>query len=754
MSLTKNKTKIRRPPAKILLPFIAIGRMIAIVLMIAIITCCIVASVLTVYVLNTLDDADSVELENVKLSFTTILYAPDKETGEYYELQRVQNNENRIWIDYEDIPDSVKNAAIAVEDKRFWSHSGVDFRRTIASAVNLFIPIYEGTPGGSTITQQVIRNITGDDDFRIDRKLREIFRAISLEKKYSKEQILEVYLNTIALGNGQNGVQSASNLYFNKDVRELSIAEAASLIAITQNPTKWNPFSQPDNNRIRQLMILDMMREQKLITQREYETAKKETLVFKREEYAQTLDNVQNWFIDTVYEEVLADLVSQAGYTEAGATKAMRTEGFQIYTTMDKGLQDMLEAKYLDPETFPTINNPEYPESAFVILDPANGEIKAIVGSNRPKEGARVFNRATSAVRHPGSTIKPLSAYTLSVEYNYIHWSMIVEDSPILLNENDPTSIYPRNFYNSYYGNMTIKEALQRSTNTIAVKLIQKLTPRVSFDFMRDSLCFKHLVESESRNGRIFTDIDLAPMALGGLTDGVTPLEMAAGFQIFGNGGLYNKPHSYTKVLDSDGNVILENKYVPARVISVDTASIMNKLLQQVTSSAPGTGTPAKFSALPIAGKTGTSDNDYNQWFIGVTPYYVGVCYLGYDIGETINYRGYYYPPPLIWKNVMSEAHKDLPIVEFEQWGDIVQSAYCAESGDLAGPDCTLTNIGWYKTKAMPEICTMHNEEELHIDDGVYPREPGDSPPPDDPDDPLAYWRWLYNVDGARKKQN
>ncbi len=737
----KRQKKIKRTPAW-LLPFITVGRAIAIVLMICIITGCIVASVLTVYVLNTLDEGDSVQLDDVKYSFTTILYAPDKQTGDYYELQRVQNNENRIWVDYDRIPESVKNAAIAVEDKRFWQHSGVDFKRTIASGVNLFFPIYEGTPGGSTITQQVIKNVTGDDDFRVDRKVREIFRAISLEKNYSKEQILEVYLNTIALGNGQNGVQSASNLYFGKDVSNLTIAEAASLIAITQNPSKWNPFSHPDNNRTRQLMILDMMSEQGLITPDEYDEAVAQKMEFKRDQYVKTLDNVQNWFIDTVYEEVLSDLVTKAGYTEAGATEAMRTEGFRIYTTMDSDLQDLLEEKYADPETFPQIKNEEYPESAFVILD-FKGEIKAIVGSNRPKEGARVFNRATSAVRHPGSTIKPLAAYWLSVEYNYINWSMMVEDSPILLDENDPTSTYPLNFYRSYLGKIPIKEALQRSTNTIAVKLVQKLTPRVSFDFLRNSLQFSHLVESESRDGRIYTDIALAPMALGGLTDGVTPLEMAGAYQIFGNGGLYTKPHSYTKVLDAEGNVILENREVPQRVISTDTATVMNKLLQQVTASAPGTGTSSKFSALPIAGKTGTSDNDYNQWFIGVTPYYVGVCYLGYDIADTISY--YSYPPPIIWRNVMSEVHKDLPIIDFEEWGDVVQASYCTESGDLAGPDCTSTAMGWYKASNLPPVCTAHEPEpEPETIEG-----PDGQPFVDDPTDPLAYWRWLYDVDGA-----
>jgi penicillin-binding protein 1A len=714
------------------------GRFFAVIVMVGIITGCIVASVLTIYVLNTLDSSDRVELDNVKMSFTTILYAKKENSEEYFELQRVQNNENRIWVDYSDIPQSLKDAAVAVEDKRFWAHSGIDLKRTVAAVVNYANPFAQDMFGGSTITQQVIKNVTNDNEFDVGRKVREIFRAINLEKNYSKEQILEVYLNTIALGNGQNGVQSASNLYFGKNVSDLTPAESASLVAITQNPTKWNPFSNPEDNRTRQLMILGMMHEQfhpdgtPMLTDEEYEAAISQEMVFKKDEYVQKLDSVQNWFIDTVYEEVLKDLVEKAGYTESGAKEALRTGGFRIYTTVDAEMQDYLEKKYLDPDTFPTIRNKEYPESAFVILD-FNGQIKAIVGSNREKTGARLFNRATSAVRHPGSTIKPIASYSLALEYNMINWSMVWEDSPILLDPEDPESIYPKNFYNSYRGPITITEALQRSANTIPVKLIQMLSPRTSFNFLRDSLGFKNLVENEAQNGKVYTDVALAPMALGALTKGVTPLEMAGAYQIFGNGGLYTPPHSYTKVIDSEGNIILENKAVPKRVISQETATIMNKLMQRVTAAAPGTGTSARFpnSNMPIAGKTGTSDNDYNEWFIGVTPYYVGVCYLGFDEMEQINYSGYYYPPPLIYRNVMAPIHANLSVIDFTVSPNVVERTYCTESGLLASDKCTNTAMGWYKIDALPEVCTIHDEKAV------------DDVERFDPNSDISYWDWL-----------
>ncbi len=751
-------------------PLILVAKFLSILLMIGIITGCIVASVLTVYVLNTLDASDKVALENVKMSFTTILYALDEETNEYFELQRVQNNENRIWVDYTDIPQSVKDAAVAVEDKRFWEHPGIDIKRTIAAVFNYLNPFATDYFGGSTVTQQVIKNVTSDNEFDVGRKVREIFRAINLEKNYSKDQILEVYLNTIALGNGQNGVQSASNLYFGKNVSDLTPAEAASLIAITQNPTKWNPFSNPENNRERQLMVLGMMHDQKrpdgtpMLSDEEYKTAIGQEMVFRTEEFHENLDTVQGWFIDTVYDEVRNDLVKRAGYTEAGAKEALRTGGFRIYTTVDAEMQDYLEKKYIigsENSPFTQLHNEEYPESAFVILD-LQGQIKAIVGSDREKSGALLFNRATSAVRHPGSTIKPMASYSLALEYNIIHWSMVWDDSPILLDPEDMNSWYPKNFYGFYRGPITITEALQRSTNTIPVKLVQMLSPRTSFDFLRDQLGFGHLVESETRNGRTYTDIALAPMALGGLTDGVTPLEMAAGYQMFGNGGLYYAPHSYTKVVDSEGNIVLQNKAVPKRVISAETATIMNQLMQRVTAAAPGTGTTAKFSQMPIAGKTGTSDEDYNQWFIGVTPYYVGVCYLGYDEMETIRYSGYGYPPPIIWKNVMAPIHANLPIIDFPVSPNVVERTYCLETGKLAGSLCTQIGTGWYKLTNLPEECTYHgtvldlNDNESSGDerDGVMSpsrySSPSSQESAESPEIPVPnYWDWINNQGGT-----
>lgn len=681
-------------------------RKAAMVLAVVIMVGCIVGATMAKYIMDNVDKSEVVDLNNIKLNYTTILYAQDEATGEYYEFQRLHGNENRIWVDYKDIPKYVVNAAIALEDRRFNTHNGVDWQRTILSGVNMVIPIYEGKPGGSTITQQFIKNYTDDDDVRVDRKVREIFHALALESVYSKEQIIEAYLNTISLGNNTNGVQAAANLYFDKDVKDLTLAQSAAIVSITQNPTRYNPFVRPENLKVRQEYALSNMLEQNLITKEEYDEAMAEELVIATETAPEKINSQQNWFVDQVIEDAIDALIEEKGYTYSYAESQILRGGYRIYTTVDLEMQEYLETKYIyDSGTFPAVINKEYPESAFVVLG-LNGEIKAIVGSNRVKEAARIFNRARDAIRHPGSTIKPIAVYAPAMENNVIYYSMILEDSPITLNGRP----YPKNFYVNpapYLGDIGLPLAIMRSTNTIPVKLVQEMGPNVSFNFMRDRLHFSTLVESVNINGSVHSDINLSPMALGEMTNGVTPLEMAAAYQIFGNGGLYYKPYSFTKILDSEDNLIIETKTDPERAISAETAQIMNRLLQGVTTGAWGTGTTSKFGAMPIAGKTGTSNDDKNQWFIGVTPYYVGVCWLGYDTPATINYWNY--PPPIIWKNIMGPIHQNLPVKAFPTSVNVVTETYCVESGMLATEYCTTTDVGWYKKSAIPDPCSLHD---------------------------------------------
>ncbi|MDR2932945.1 MAG: transglycosylase domain-containing protein [Oscillospiraceae bacterium] len=688
--------------------FSTIGRVITTIIMVGIITGCIVASVMTVYVLQYIGSDDTVNIDSLKLGYTSIIYATNKD-GQVYELQRLYNIEgNRIWVNYDQINDYTKKAMVAIEDKRFWSHDGVDWRRTFGAFANLFMP-GASTGGGSTIHQQLIKNVTGDDAYRIDRKVGEIFRAINLAQNYTREQVLEAYLNVVPFGNNTNGIQAAANTYFAKDAIDLTLAEAASIVGITQKPTAHNPFLYPEANKKRQEHVLFEMHEQGLITDAEYDKALNEKLNFKKTEHYESVSTPQSYFVDHVIESVIDALMEKKEWTRAYATERLYQDGYQIYTTIDEDIQKHLEDYYSTSENFPqVIYNEEYPQSACVITD-TNGKILGMVGGIGEKTVSRGFNRATMAKRHPGSAIKPLGVYALNFEYNRINWSSLIDDNPI--NPEDPPSQWwPINFTRVYRGPTTIDYAVYMSVNTVAVKLGQAITPKTIFDFLHNDLRFDSLIERQVIGGQVFSDVDIAPMALGSMTEGVTPLEMAGGYQMFANGGRFTKPYAFTKVVDSNGKVVLETDTTANVVISEDTATILNKLLQRVTSV--GTGTRANLGTFQTAGKTGTSTDDVDQWFVGVTPYYVCQVWLGYDEKDPKNYNGQIrystYAPPIIFKDIMLPLHEGLESKQFEDSPDVQSMTYCTITGDLASPNCTAVATGWYKKNRPPSVCTGH----------------------------------------------
>lgn len=641
--------------------FANVGRVIAALIMVGIITGCIVASVLTVYILRYINSDEQISLGDITTKYTTIIYDIDKETGEPHEMQRLQTAENRIPVAYSKIPKYMVDALVAIEDKRFWDHQGVDWKRTAGAFVNMFVKIYPTKAGGSTITQQLIKNVTGDDQYRIERKVQEIFRAINLEKRYSKEQILEAYLNTVYYSNNAYGVQAAANTYFGKDVSELSLAESAAVIGITQFPGKYDPFVNPENNKDRQEDILYEMFTQGMITQKQFDDAVAEKLVFKRDEAYATVKPVYNYFTDYVIEQVIADLQTEKGYTYELAQRMINSGGYRIYTTVDLQMQEYVENYYSDAKNFPqTIRNEEYPQSACVITDP-NGKILALAGKVGPKEGMREYSRATGSLRQCGSAIKPIAAYLQAFENDMVTWSTMMDDLPITIPDGKGgTMAWPVNFQNSYISanggpKITIDHAIQQSRNTIPAQLVQMITPTRVFDFLHDKLGMTSLVDRKVVNGQVVTDKTLSGMALGGLTYGVTPLEMAGAYQVYANGGYFTAPYAYTEVKDANGETVLKKDTTPRRVISAETATIVNKLMQRVTAGPLGTGTPAKFSAMPVAGKTGTSTDDFDQWFMGVTPYYVAAFWLGYDTPARIAYNNYV--PPVLYKAEIGRAH-------------------------------------------------------------------------------------------------
>ncbi len=709
-------------------------RFIAALIMVMIITGCIVASVLTVYILRYINADEQITLDDVTMKYTSIIYAGDEidpETGLPKELQQLQTAENRIPIkDYSEIPKHMVDALVAIEDKRFWEHHGVDWKRTIGATVNLFLPS-RASFGGSTITQQLIKNITGDDDYRIERKVQEIFRALKLEQHYSKEQIVTAYLNVVFFSNHAYGAKAAANTYFAKDLSELSLAECASIIAITNYPTYYNPLLYPEHNKDRQEDILWEMLDQGRITQKEYEDAINEELVFHTEVAQAQVSPVYSYFVDHVIEEVIDDLMNEYGYTYETAQQMVNGGGLRIYTTIDTQMQDWVTQYYSDAANFPAVGNATYPQSACVITDP-NGKVLAMAGGIGEKKGMREFNRATGMPRQCGSSIKPIAAYLQAIENDIVTWSTKLDDTPVKSSakaaggeeENDEESLknlvgWPVNHYRTYLGPITIDEAIQRSTNTIPVKLVELVTPRKVFDFLHDKLGMDSLVDRYVSNGVVFSDVDLFPMALGGLTNGVSPLEMAGAYQIFANGGYFTKPYSYTQVLDATGDLILEKDTTPRRVISEETSTIINKLMQRVTGGPYGTGTTARFQqvqGIPVAGKTGTTDDDRDQWFMGVTPYYVTAVWLGFDTPERITY--YSYPPPIIYRQLMEPLHQNLEPKDFPISDLVEEKTYCVESGGIAGGECTTVATGWYKKSYDGGPCNaMHGSSSINLDD-------------------------------------
>lgn len=706
--------------------FGALGRAFAIMVFIGIITGSIVVSVMALYVFNALEDAPIVDLSNVEVNLnnTSYIYVTDPDTQEQTVVKELYSGQNREWVSYSEIPQTLIDVTVAAEDKRFREHHGVDWLRTIRSTLGYFGGSSR-IQGGSTITQQVIKNLTGNDEVTPERKVQEIFTALKLEKNYSKEQILETYLNVAFFSNQCYGIQSASKLYFNKDISELNVAEAATLIAITNAPTRYNPLRENPNedygwgtgmeeNKERRDYILGEMLDAGMLTQSEYEEwINYEVQLAPREEVQSTSDGLTaltDWHTDQVIEDVITDLQEEYNYTRAYATNMVYSGGYRIYSTMDPDIQQSLEDSYANPDTFPALNNSEYPETAAIVIAP-DGSVKGMIGGNE-KTSNRLFNRATQSQRHPGSAMKPISAYLNAFERDLITWSTTFVDEPLTLTENGETFEWPVNYTNSYtHEPMTVQYAVQQSLNTVPAQIVNILTPQVCYDTLKNKFQISTLQEADATS--------LSAMALGGMTTGMTPEELVGCYQIFVTGGMYVKPYTYTHVTDMEGNVILEKDTTQVRVISEETATVLNRLLQTVVSR--GTGAQANIqnqTGIVTAGKTGSStgvkyvngvqvdiDNP-DLWFIGFTPYYIGGVWMGYDIQEEIYYSTY--PTPILWKNLMLPIHEGLEAVDFTYSENVQALQYCTESGDLATENCPSTATGWYKETYIPSSCILH----------------------------------------------
>ncbi|MDY2509406.1 MAG: transglycosylase domain-containing protein [Ruminococcus callidus] len=707
--------------------------------LICIITGTIVATGMTVYVMSFRDEVSEVTIEELEMKNNTYVYANDA-NGELVCLYKVNNRTERIPVTIDKIPQHVKDAFVSAEDERFYTHEGVDYRRTFYAFVNMFIHIYNTDVGGSTITQQLVKNITGDDVQSPARKIREIFRAMELEQNYSKDEILENYLNYIGFGGPINGIQLASQQYFGKDVSELDIAEAASLAAIPKSPNSLNPFAGYEDettgefvntgkeaNKKRQKYVLRQMYDNGSITYDEYQAALNEELLFTdSQEYQELHPEEENeylsaaatsWVVDTAIYEFADYLEKTYNLSSNEAIARINAGGYQIATTVDLDMQSYVEEKYKDLNNLVgdeevglyldengdgeyTTEEILYPESAFIAMD-YEGNIKAIVGSIGEKTDSLCWNYATMEPRQPGSTIKPLTTYGLALENDTIHWGSVFTDEP--LKQIDDID-WPVNYSNTYsHSSVFAYDALAKSLNTVPAKICDQLGTQPIFDFAREKLGLK--LDDISNDNQ--TDNDLAPLSLGALTYGVTLENLVSSYIPYGNGGTHYEPHIIKWVKQGEDTLIYENDGSPRKAVSSETAYVMNKLLQNVVEN--GTGDKAKLENKHVAGKTGTTENWYDLTFVGLTEDFVSGVWIGYTKRQSL-------PDTLesdqIWYNIIGEyADKLHTNASYPTNDDVVEGYVCAKSGKIAGSHCKKLGTGYWKSTNAPvcDECTGYN---------------------------------------------
>lgn len=690
-------------------------------------------------------------LEGQTLNQSSFIYAYDKESGDYVELRQLSAVENRVMANYTEIPQDLINAVVAIEDKRFWEHDGVDWKRTLGASANMFLG--GDTFGGSTITQQLIKNLTGKDEVTVRRKLNEIFTALNFEEGHEKWEILEWYLNVIYLGEGAYGVKSAASVYFGKELNELTLKECACLAGITNNPYMYDPYLHPVANENRTQLILSEMLSQGKITKAEYTRASMQELVLKNssdktsmacsschytdddDEFEAVSEdgteryvcpacgadlgevehsyNYYTYFEDQVIRDVTRDLMDTYGYTESVASQMVTTGGFTIYSTIDLDVQAAVDSVYGDLNNIPGTYSEQQLQSGIVVIDNISGDIVAMYGGVGEKTGSLTLNRATQSRRPTGSSIKPITVYGPALEAGIITPATAFEDSPAMqVNGRD----WPLNDSRSYAGWMVVNQALTKSINTVSVKILMKLTPQKSYEFATQKLGLHNLVEHEEKNGNTYSDIDYAPLALGQLTYGVTVREMTNAFAAFPNKGVYREARTYTKVVDSNGKVILDNTQETHQAMSEHAAWYLTDMLQNAVTS--GTGTSAALKNAAAAGKTGTSSSNCDRWFSGYTPSYTAAVWCGYDLPEEVRLKSSANPACVLWKQVMTKLHENKNYESFEEPKDeaLVWTSVCAQTGLLPGDECEDTvKVRLFKSDVPEETCDYHDTVEVEV---------------------------------------
>ena len=772
---TDEPQKSPRPPKKGHPVLRFIGRAIVTMFCVGIMLGSALAVGAVYYVVQaTANDGDLLNLDNIELSQSSVVMATDRQTGAQVEYAVLRSsNSHRVWADLEQIPRNLQYAFICTEDKDFYTEPGVNFKRTIGAMINEYIlPIYSSKQGASTIEQQLIKNLTDDDSSSgiqgALRKLREIYRALCLSRAYSKETILEAYLNTISFTGTIQGVQTAANEYFNKDVSQLTLWECATIASITKNPTNYNPYTNPENLINRRNFLMYNMWQQGIITEQEYRDAAAQPLVLAEEDASRNkAASTTSYFTDALFNEVVKDIMVKENVEESVAQKMLYSGGLTIEATVDPKLQRTMEQlmrnegdAYFpagwheeevtsisedDQQVFNEDGTPKTrtaedgtvyyyrnvrTQAAMVTLD-YDGNVLAMVGGLGEKTKSLSLNRAYDVTRQTGSVIKPIGAYALGIEYGLVNWSTMLNNSPLYLKQDmiirdedycrrnglmgmsdkqlkaypNAWRSWPKNYGNNYGDNTDVPlwNGLARSLNTIAIRVGDLVGANNIFQFAYNTLQLDTLDPTN--------DVGLAQMVMGSQTRGVTPMALAAAFQIFYD-GQYTTPHLYTRVLDRDGNIYLEDNSTSYQALTPQTAYVMNRLLKNVLYSNVGTagGRYPNSNGMESFGKTGTASDERDLWFVGGTPYYVPAVWWGYDapydMTKTLSKsQAKTRTCVAAWKAFMEQAQADLPYKAFPKSDGVVERSYCTQSGLLASGSCPSTAVGFYRADDLPDVC-------------------------------------------------
>lgn len=684
--------------------------------------------------LSSTEFVSTIDLVNSDSVQTTFVYDEDNNV-----IAKLKGSDNvdRVTISFSDIKDTyIDEAIIAIEDERFYEHDGIDVQR-IASAI-LSAVVNSGSPthGGSTITQQTVKMMTGEDERSAQRKVQEWFKAMDLEQDLSKDEIMEYYINLAPMGNNYIGVQAAALNYFGKDAKDLTLSECAFLAGIPKSPSYYNPLRESGKrNAMRRMrIVLGKMYELGKITKEQYDDALNSELVFK-ERATSSGTAINSYFVDYAISEVISDLMKQRNITRDLAVSLVYSSGYKIYTTEDPEVQAVLDATYQTKELFQSDpaaieNYPEKPQSGSAVIDVSDGSIAGLQGGYGVKVSNLILNRATDIARQPGSSIKPLIDYAPAFESGLIVPTTMYSNDRLHLDPNNPDNPWPNNADGGYGGSVTIRYAIRNSLNVVAVQVWTDLNKK------QNGLPLLYLKDvGIDRTTEIYPST-----AIGGFNVGMSPLEMASAYATFAYGGTYREPYSYTLVLDSEDNVVIDKTEInkSRKVYSPQVCFVLTDILKSVITggTAAGTVMPINNSsgdAIAVAGKTGTTDDNLDKWFCGYTPYYAASTWYGFDnrlSRQEIDVRSDRQNAMRIWNDYMQKIHTNLPGMDFPRPEGIIEKTVCTVSGNLATGDCftagtAITDFFIEGKPIMPSVsCT------LHIPTPV-------PPPPQAPTDPV-----------------